>query len=107
MWRTLGDEWGLSDEEYAYIDRQQGEKCVDCNANLRSQALALAILRTQESRDTFRNFSGTVRGRLLRILEINKAGDLSRFFRRRSRHALRLLSGARHDEHVEYRQREV
>jgi len=89
MWRALGDEWGLSDEEYAYIDRQQGEKCVDCNANLRSQALALAILRTQESRDTFRNFTGTVRGRLLRILEINHAGDLRYFFRRRSRHELR------------------
>ena len=89
MWRTLGDEWGLSDEEYAYIDRQQGEKCVDCKANLRSQALALAILLTQESRDNFRNFLGTVRGRLLRILEINKAGDLTGFFRRRSRHELR------------------
>ena len=89
MWRTLGDEWGLSDEEYAYIDRQQGEKCVDCKANLRSQALALAILLTQESRDNFRNFSGTVRGRLLRILEINNAGDLTGFFRRRSRHELR------------------
>ncbi len=88
MWRALGDEWGLSDEEYAYIDRQQGERCVDCNANLRSQALALAILRTQESRDTFRNFTGSVRGRLLRILEINQAGDLWRFFRRRSRHEL-------------------
>ena len=79
----MGDEWGLSDEEYAYIDRQQGERCVDCNANLRSQALASAILRTQESRDTFRNFTGTVRGRLLRSSSTNKAGDLWRFFRKR------------------------
>ena len=37
----------------------------------------------------FRNFTGTVRGRLLRILEINQAGDLCRFFRRRSRHEMR------------------
>jgi len=89
LWRALGDEWGLTDEEYAYIDRQQGERCADCRANLRSQALALAILRTQDSRGSLRNFTGTVRGRLLRILEINQAGDLCRFFRRRSRHEMR------------------
>jgi SAM-dependent methyltransferase len=88
MWQELGDEWGLSEKEYSYIDRQQGEKCVTCNANLRSQALALAILRTQGYRHSFRKFTRTVRGRLLRILEINHAGHLHGFFRKRSCHEL-------------------
>lgn len=89
LWKGLGDEWGLSEDEYRYIDRQQGEACVECGGNLRSQALALAVVRTFDYRGPFRNFTRSIRGRLLRILEINSAGHLTRFFPRRSRHVLR------------------
>ena len=89
LWKALGEEWGLSEEEYEYTDHQQSESCVGCGANLRSQALALAILRTAGHRGTLRQFARTVRGRLLRILEINEAGQLTRFFARRSRHQCR------------------
>jgi SAM-dependent methyltransferase len=89
MWKGLGDEWGLSDEEYRYIDHQQGESCIDCKCNLRSQALALAVVRTFGYRGPFRDFARSIRGRLLRILEINTAGHLGRYFPRRSRHVLR------------------
>ena len=89
IWKGLADEWGLSESEVAYIDRQQGEACLDCGCNLRSQALALAITRTFASNKPFREFARTIRCRLLRILEINTAGDLTRFFPRRSRHELR------------------
>src|SRR5262249_28703608 len=43
------------------------------------------ILRVTGSRSTFLDFTGSIRGRLLRILEINGAGNLSAFFRRMSR----------------------
>ena len=82
MWKALGDEWGLSEDEYAYIDHQQGETCVRCGSNLRTQALALAILRTFGGHGPFRNFARSIRGRLLRILEINSAGQLTCFFPR-------------------------
>lgn len=90
LWQGLGDEWKLSEEEYRYIDHQQGETCVRCGSNLRSQALALTVLQTFGHRGSFRNFARSIRGRLLRILEINEAGHLTRFFPRRCRHELRL-----------------
>lgn len=89
MWQGLGDEWGLSTEEYLYIDRQQGEACARCRANLRTQALALGILRVSGHPGPFTRFARSIRGRLLRILEINEAGSLTGFFPRRSRHELR------------------
>ncbi len=49
LWDKLIDEWQISPSEAAYIDRQQGEWCDRCGANLRSIALANA----------FRAFLGT------------------------------------------------
>lgn len=89
LWQGLGEEWELSEEEYVYIDHQQGETCVRCGSSLRSQALALAILQTFGHRGSFQDFARSIRGRLLRILEINEAGQLTRFFPRRCRHELR------------------
>jgi SAM-dependent methyltransferase len=40
--RLIAD-WQLSEEEVAYIDRQQGLACIACGANLRAVALAKAI----------------------------------------------------------------
>ncbi len=89
MWPELGDQWGLSAEEYSYIDHQQGEVCVHCKSNLRSQALAYAVLTTVNYCGTFRSLCSSIRGRMTRILEINTAGDISRCFRRWSFHELR------------------
>jgi SAM-dependent methyltransferase len=89
MWQALGEEWGLSEEEYVYIDRQQGEACIHCGSSLRSQALALAITRTLGYRGSLAGFTRSLRGRLTPILEINGAGHLTQFFPRRSRHVLR------------------
>jgi SAM-dependent methyltransferase len=89
MWKSLGDEWGLSEDEYRYVDHQQGETCVQCGSNLRSQALALAVLRAFGHRGYFQAFARSIRGRLLHTLEINQAGQLTQFFPRLSRHELR------------------
>lgn len=43
LWPALIEEWGLSDEEAAYVDRQQGCHCVRCGANLRIAALSKAL----------------------------------------------------------------
>lgn len=88
MWPALGEEWGLSSEEYEYVDRQQGCRCVSCGVNLRTRALARAILQFLGVKEFFREFIRSIRGRFLRILEINKAGDLTQFFPNRSRHRL-------------------
>ncbi len=89
MWKELGDLWGLSPEEFEYIDHQQGEFCADCGCNLRVQALALAITQAFGHRGPFRKFVRTIRGRWLRVLEINQAGALSGHFSRLSRRELR------------------
>ena len=89
MWKALGDLWELNAEEFEYIDLQQGETCVQCGCNLRSQALALAITRAYGHRGPFRAFARSVKGRLLRVLEINTAGSLTQHFARKSRRELR------------------
>jgi SAM-dependent methyltransferase len=85
LWPELIQQWGLSEEEVAYIDRQQGLQCGRCSANLRSMNLAQAIL-------SFLGFSGTMEQfvkrpfRQIRVLEINEAGSLSPLLRRLSNH---------------------
>ena len=88
LWPELGAEWELSSEEYEYIDRQQGEVCTACNSNLRSQALAKAILLATGARGPLKRFTVSVRGRLLRLLEINRAGHLTEFLTGFNRHRL-------------------
>lgn len=89
LWPELVDEWGLSPEEHSYVDRQQGQRCATCGASLRSRALAMAILRTLGARGPLTAFVRSVRGRLLRVLEVNGAGELSPVFARKRRHELR------------------
>ena len=43
LWQALVNEWQLAPTERAYVDRQQGETCTSCGANLRSIALADAL----------------------------------------------------------------
>lgn len=88
LWPELCAQWALSDEEQEYIDRQQGEECEACGSSLRTQALAKAVLLTFRARGPFEKFVRTLRGRSLRILEINQAGELTKFFSRLSLHEL-------------------
>lgn len=77
LWDKLIDEWQISPKEVRYIDRQQGESCDECGANLRSIALANAIrsflgtsffLKDPETYNLAKDIS---------LLEINEAGTLS------------------------------
>lgn len=72
----LVSQWRLAPHEAAYVDRQQGTHCVACGSNLRSMALARAILDLHGHAGTL---SSWVAGRELRILEINEAGNLTPF----------------------------
>jgi SAM-dependent methyltransferase len=88
LWPELIATWGLSQHEAQYIDVQQGTHCRSCGSNIRSIALARAIMR-------FRSFDGTLRGfvedeaqRELRVLEINEAGSLHPILRLLPRHQL-------------------
>ncbi len=83
LWPELIDGWRLAPEEAEYIDRQQGEMCVRCGANLRSIALAKAILAACGSNLSFIAFSAQCR---LSVLELNEAGMLSPALRRNPGH---------------------
>lgn len=78
LWPGLVAEWELTPEETAYIDRQQGFHCRRCGSNLRSMALARAILDHFRFRGTFADFVENARVPL-QVLEINEAGQLTQF----------------------------
>ena len=86
LWPALVQEWGLSEQETQYIDRQQGLRCRQCGSNLRTMALALAICRCYGYRKTFGRFVKRYRTRRLRVLEINEAGGLTQFLSKLPRH---------------------
>lgn len=79
LWPELIHEWGLSDRETEYIDRQQGLRCQQCGSNLRTMALALAICRCYGHCGPFVQFISEPDTRRLRILEVNEAGGLTQF----------------------------
>ena len=77
LWESLINEWQISSEEAAYVDRQQGETCDGCGANLRSVALANAIRAFLGSNRLLRDLVHDPAGKALSILEINEAGTLT------------------------------
>jgi SAM-dependent methyltransferase len=77
LWQELIDDWGISPEETAYINRQQGTTCCGCHNNLRSIALAKAILVKYGFPGTLREFFVSPPGGGLRVLSINTSGGLS------------------------------
>jgi hypothetical protein len=87
LWDSLVEGWGLSPAEAQYIDEQQGYACDRCGCRLRSMVLARAIGEVLGFRGQFR-FIG-LRHPLLKVLEVNNAGDLTKFLRRFPRHQLR------------------
>ena len=86
LWPALIQEWGISEAETEYIDRQQGVQCRRCGSNLRSMALALAICRCYGYEGTFKRFVRKFRTRRLRVLEINEAGWLTQFLSKLPKH---------------------
>jgi SAM-dependent methyltransferase len=86
LWEELIQGWELSPHEAEYIDRQQGLFCDTCNTSLRSMTLAAALLRAYRVRGRFKYLP--LRRPWLRVLEINEAGQLSRWLKRFPRHKL-------------------
>ncbi len=85
--RLVAD-WALSPAEAAYIDRQQGEYCTGCYANLRSMVLADAILALWGAGPTLRAACDHPGPNPPRVLELNPAGTLHADLRRLPGHCL-------------------
>jgi SAM-dependent methyltransferase len=81
LWKDLIRQWRISRDETDYINRQQGTLCKACGSNLRSSALAMAVMRTCRFSGTFREWSRSGEAQRLSILELNGAGNLTGFLR--------------------------
>ena len=81
LWPLLIEQWGLNETEVAYVNRQQGTRCTRCGCNLRSLALARAILSACNASGSFKRFLLSPSAWRRRTLEINEAGPLSRWLR--------------------------
>jgi SAM-dependent methyltransferase len=79
LWKALTDAWRLSEHEIAYVNRQQGRHCARCKTNLRAMALAQAYMNFRGFRGTFEEFLVAPSEQSLKILELNKAGNLHQF----------------------------
>lgn len=77
IWDELAEGWQLTPEERRLNDRQQGTICTGCGGNLRSIALAEALLAAFGAQGTLRDFVAGGRAAPLAVLEINEAGTLS------------------------------
>lgn len=86
LWPELINAWQLSIDEVAYIDRQQGFHCSECNSNLRSMGLAAAIIDALNFEGSFHELCAS--GIPLRVLEINRAGSLTPYLERLPGHRL-------------------
>jgi SAM-dependent methyltransferase len=76
LWDDLVAQWRLSEEEVKYIDAQQGTHCTACGSNLRSIALAAALMRTRGFAGLLADFVRDPAQQALRVLELNDAGTL-------------------------------
>lgn len=86
LWPELINAWQLSIEEVRYINRQQGSHCVFCKNNLRSLALAKAILKAVFFEGTLLDFCQSSSNH--RVLEINRAGNLTDSLQKLMNHRL-------------------
>ena len=88
IWPELAREWELSGPELAYINVQQGTACGRCRTNVRSQALARALLRVVAWDGTLDGYLATSPRPCPRVLEINEAGSLAPWLSRLETHTL-------------------
>ncbi len=77
IWPDLARQWAISADEAAYLDVQQGTRCSRCGANVRSQALARALLRLTGAPGPFDDYTSGPQAAALRLLEVNEAGTLT------------------------------
>jgi SAM-dependent methyltransferase len=95
LWPLLIAEWGLSLDEAAYVERQQGRTCTRCGANLRIIALARAMASEWGAGPILTDFPASERASHLRILEINGAEGITELLRKMPQH--RLINYPEHD----------
>jgi SAM-dependent methyltransferase len=88
LWPELTEAWGLSAEETAYVNVQQGTRCARCGANVRSQALARALLMAAGASGTLESIVAPGSTLDRRVLEINEAGALTPWLSRLPQHVL-------------------
>jgi SAM-dependent methyltransferase len=88
LWPALIAAWGLSADEVEYIDVQQGTHCLTCSSNVRSIALARALIRWHDFAGTLTALVEDREYQTLRVLEINEAGSLTPVLRRLPGHQL-------------------
>lgn len=88
LWPELISAWQLSPTEVDYINRQQGYSCMKCGNNLRSMALADAIMFTYGFSGSLEAFVGADFAKSLKVLEINDAGGLSSVLKKLPNHQL-------------------
>jgi SAM-dependent methyltransferase len=88
LWPDLVTQWGLSEEETQYINVQQGTSCTRCGANIRSIALAAAILRYAQVTLTLNEWASGHASQSCGLLEINEAGSLTSVLRKLAGHRL-------------------
>lgn len=77
LWRELIEAWQISEYEVDYVNAQQARCCSSCGANLRSVALASAILASVGAKGPLKNFVASPEAAQLLVLELNEAGTLS------------------------------
>lgn len=94
LWGELIAQWSLSPKEADYINVQQGTSCTTCGSNVRSIALAEALLRWTRATTTLKQWVDSPAARRCDLLEINEAGMLSSL--------LSLLPGHRLVRYPEY-----
>lgn len=79
--RVLGEQlisdWQISPSEVDYVERQQGECCTSCGANLRSIALADAIRSAVGTDLLLDDYVSSAASWRRKVLEINEAGSLT------------------------------
>lgn len=90
LWPALIAEWRLSLDEAAYIERQQGLHCDACGTNLRSMALAAAMMRAAgiDGGVTFHRFVTSPGAAGFRVLEVNACGELGKWLNKIPGHEL-------------------
>ena len=88
LWDDLIREWRLSPHEVDYINRQQGYFCTACKVNLRTIALASAIMDHFSFSGLFNEFIHLPFVQNLNVLELNPAGNLTTFLSQLPKHQL-------------------
>ena len=86
LWPELIEQWGLTPEEAASVDRREGQHCPDCMASLRSQSLAGVLLPELGGTGTLEEWVATEPA--YELLEVNRAGNLTPWLERLPGHAL-------------------